>query len=86
LSWGTLKPQLIHAVSNMSVTPLTFSLMYFNPDKLKDLHDLRYRVNTRPNSSVVYNYLIHNGLDLAVQNIFDPEIPINMTNNYFKTI
>lgn len=84
--WGTYKPQLIHAVSNQSAVPLTFSTMYYNPDKLNKLKDLRYKVAERPSDSIVFNYDYHNGIDFAVQSIRDPLLPINYTTNFFKTI
>jgi hypothetical protein len=56
MSWGTYKPQLIHAVSNFSATPLTFSVMYFNPEKMEELRDLRYKVAKRPHDDIIFDY------------------------------
>lgn len=59
--------------------------MYFNPKVLNSEPDLRYKVDNRPNDTIIYDYQYHDGETFAIEKVTDPIINSTFTANFFKT-
>jgi len=85
LLWGTYKPQLISAVTQKSIFPITLGLAFSEflkevPSKEEFKNILRFRMKR----DTFAQYSHHNGLDLAVQHIKDPKLGISFESSFIE--
>ena len=87
MMWGHYKPHLIYSLSQRDIisnNPITFSLMYYDPDNLIKNSDLKYKVEDTANDDVLINYEVNNGKSFSLHRIFDKTLDINLLTSFIK--
>jgi len=85
LLWGTYKPQLISAITQKSVYPITLGLAFSDfwkeiPSQDEFKNSLRFRMKR----DTFAQYSHHNGLDFAIQHIEDPKLGVSFDITFLE--
>ena len=87
LLWGTYKPQLISAITQKSIYPISVGLAFSDLlGQVPSLQEFKDNLRFRMRRDTIAQYSHHNGLDLAVQHVKDPKLGILFDTTLIKDI